>query len=118
MVKVVVKGVEFDAVSLHDIDVMSYFPEGTGNINGVLECLSDVFDNEEFDELLQKMTVPEVMTVWENWSSNSNFDFVYQNVFKAMQDQKPKVNRLGRFLIISWLLTGVTAIVALTLLFV
>ena len=116
MVKVTVQGREFEAKSLHDIDIMSYFPEGAGHVNGVVECLSDVFDDKDFDEMLDKMTVEEMLEVWELWTKESNFEFVYKRMVDVMSDQKPKRGKLGRFIFISWLVTGVVAIVSLTLL--
>jgi len=114
MVKVTVQGKEFDAKNLHDIDIMSYFPEGDGHVNGVVECLSDVFDSTEFDELLDKMTVEEMLEVWEQWTKESNFEFVYKRMVNVMADQ-PK-RRLGRWLLVSWFVTAIVAIVSLTLL--
>ncbi len=115
MVKVTVQGKEFEAKSLHDIDIMSYFPEGDGHVNGVVECLSDVFDDREFDELLDKMTVEEMLSVWEQWTRESNFEFVYKRMVNVMTDQRPK-RRLGRWLLVSWFVTAIVAIVSLTLL--
>lgn len=118
MVMVNLQGREFDVVSFHDTDVMSYFPEGTPNVQGVAECLSDVFDNEEAIAILDKMTVEELLEVWEEWSRNSNYDFVYKRVYDVLhQDHKKKI-RFGFLLMASWLLTGVVAIVAVTMLLV
>lgn len=116
MVKVTVQGKEFEGKNLHDIDVLSYFPEGDGHVNGIVECLSDVFDNTEFDELLDRMTVEEMLQVWEQWTKESNFEFVYKRMYDVMADQKPKRSKLGRFLLISWFVSVVVAIVSLTLL--
>lgn len=116
MVKITVQGKEFEGKSLHDIEVLTYFPEGSGHVNGVVECLSDVFDDTEFDELLDKMTVEEMLEVWEQWTKASNLDFVYKRMYDVMADQKPKRNKLGRFLLISWFVSVVVAIVSLTLL--
>jgi len=115
MVKVIVQGREFEAKSLHDIDIMSYFPEGDGHVNGVVECLSDVFDDKDFDELLDKMTVEEMLAVWEQWTKESNFEFVYERMVNVMTDRQPK-RRLGRWLLVSWFVTAIVAIVSLTLL--
>ena len=115
MVKVTVQGKEFEGKSLHDIDVLSYFPEGDGHVNGIVECLSDVFDDDEFDELLDKMTVEEMLEVWEKWTKESNFEFVYKRMVNVMTDQQPK-RRLGRWLLVSWFVTAIVAIVSLTLL--
>lgn len=115
MVKVTVKDKEFEAKSLHDIDIMSYFPEGEGHVNGVVECLSDAFDNTEFDELLEKMTVEEMLEVWEQWTKESNFDFVYHRIYDVMKSDRPKRN-VGRWLLVSWFVTAIVAIVSLTLL--
>lgn len=116
MVKVTVQGKEFEGKNLHDIDVLSYFPEGDGHVNGIVECLSDVFDNTEFDELLDRMTVEEMLQVWEQWTKESNFEFVYKRMADVIADHKPKRNKLGRFLLISWFVSVVVAIVSLTLL--
>lgn len=120
MVKVTVQGKEFDAKSLHDIDVMTYFPDGEGHVNGVIECLSHVFDDDEFSAMLDKMTVEEILEVWENWSKRSNFDFVYQRAMEAMKDQpsKSKYRTAAIFLFASWFVTAVVAIVSVTMLLV
>ncbi len=117
MVKVKVQDKEFEAKSLHDIDIMSYFPEGEGHVNGVVECLSDAFDNSDFDELLEKMTVEEMLEVWEQWTKESNFDFVYHRIHDVMKSEKPKRN-VGRWLLVSWFVTAIVAIVSLTLLLI
>jgi len=117
MVKVTVQGKEFEGKSLHDIDVLSYFPEGDGHVNGIVECLSDVFDDDEFDELLDKMTVEEMLEVWEQWTKESNFEFVYKRMVDVMRDEKPKRSGFGRFILVSWFMSVVVAIVSLTLLF-
>ena len=118
MVKVTVQGREFDAKNLHDIDVMEFFPDGSGHVNGVIECLSHVFDDDEFSALLDKMTVEEILEVWEEWSKRSNFEFVYQRAVEALRDQPgtTKYRRAAKWLIGSWFVTGVVAIVSLTLL--
>ena len=115
MVKVTVQGKEFDAKSFHDIDVMTFFPEGEGHVNGVVECLSHVFDDDEFSAMLDKMTVEEMLEVWEQWTKESNFEFVYKRMVNVMTDQQPK-RRLGRWLLVSWFVTAIVAIVSLTLL--
>jgi len=104
MVKVTVNGKEFDAKNLHDVDVMSYFPDGSGHVNGVIECLSHVFDDDEFSALLDKMTVEEILEVWEEWSKRSNLDFVYQRAVEAIKDQ-PQSRRYraaAKFIFFSW----------------
>ena len=118
MVKVTVQGKEFEAKNLHDIDVMDYFPDGSGQVNGVIECLSHVFDVDEFSAMLDKMTVEEILEVWEEWSKRSNFEFVYERAVEAMRDQpqSSKYRRAAIFVFASWLVTGVVAIVSLTLL--
>ena len=39
MVKVTVQGKEFEGKSLHDIDVLSYFPEGDGHVYGIVVAI-------------------------------------------------------------------------------
>ena len=118
LVTVTIKGRDFDAVNFHDVDIMSYFPEGEPNVNGVIECLSDVFDSDEANALMDKMTVEEIMELWEEWSRNSNFEFVYKRIYDVMKEDRDKKIKLGAWLLGSWLLTGVVAIVALVLLVV
>lgn len=118
MVKVVVQGKEFDAKNLHDVEVLDFFPDGSGHVNGVIECLTHVFDDEEFENMLDKMTVEEILEVWEEWSKRSNFEFVYQRAVEAMKDQpvNNKYRTAAKWLLASWFVTGVVAIVSLTLL--
>lgn len=118
MVTITIQGRDFDAVSFHDVDIMSYFPEGEPNVNGVVKCLSDVFNSEEADALMDKMTVEEIMTLWEDWSRESNFEFVYKRIYDVMQEDRSKKIKLGAWLFGAWLLTGVVAIVSLVLLFI
>lgn len=118
MVVVNLQGREFDVISFHDTDIMSYFPDGTPNVQGIVECLNDVFDDEEAIAILDKMTVEELLEVWEEWSRNSNYDFVYKRIYDVLhQDHKKKI-RFGVLLMASWILTVVVGIVAVTLLLV
>ena len=116
MVTVTIQGRDFDAVNFHEVDIMSYFPEGEPSVNGVIKCLSDVFNSEEADALMDRMTVEEIMTLWEEWSRQSNFEFVYKRVYDVVKDDRDRKLRLGFWLLGSWLVTGVVAIVALVLL--
>ena len=84
MITVTIQGRDFDAVNFHEVDIMSYFPEGEPNVNGVIQCLSDVFNSEEADALMDRMTVEEIMTLWEEWSRQSNFEFVYKRVYDVV----------------------------------
>jgi len=111
-----VQGVEYEAKNLHDVDVLSYFPDGNANINGVIECLIHVFDNDEVDDLLDKMTVEELLEVWEEWSKQSNFEFVYRRVYDVMSEDRQRKVKLGFWLFGAWALTGVVAIVAIIML--
>lgn len=115
MVMVNLQGREFDVVSFHDVDVMNYFPEGTPNVQGVVECLNDVFDDEEAQAILDRMTVEELLEVWEEWSRNSNFDFVYQRIYDVLKTDRDQKVRNGVLLLGSWILTGIIAIVALVM---
>jgi hypothetical protein len=115
MVTVNLQGREFDVVNFHDVDVMSYFPEGTPNVQGVVECLNDVFDEEEAQAILDKMTVEELLEVWEEWTRNSNFDFVYQRIYDVMRDDRDSRVRNTLALWASWTLTVVAVIVTVVL---
>lgn len=118
MVKVMVQGKEFDAKNLHDVDVLSFFEDGEGSVNGLVDCLSHVFDDEEFNVLLDKMTVEEILKVWDEWSKRSNFEFVYQRAVEAVRstDSKKKYRVAAVLVLSSWFVSVVVAIVSLTLL--
>lgn len=116
MVTVSLQGRDFDVVNFHDVDVMSYFPEGEPNVNGVVACLSDAFDSDEADAIMERMTIEELMDVWEEWTRLSNFEFVYARIYDVMKEDRDRKVRVGVWLLGSWILTGVTAIVALVLL--
>lgn len=118
MVKLALNGRKFEITNFHDVDIMSYFPEGEGHINGVVQCLSDAFDDDDADDIMEKMTVEELLTVWEEWSRQSNFEFVYDRIYDVMDDERRKKLRLGAWILGSWIVTGIVAIVSLVLLFV
>lgn len=118
MVKLTLEGRDFEVVNFHDVDVVSYFPEAEPNVNGVVKCLHDVFQSEEADAILNRMTIDELLHVWEEWARESNFEYVYRRVSDIVHDDRRRKLRLGFIVLGSWLLTGVIAIVALVLLLV
>jgi hypothetical protein len=118
MVKINVQGVDFDVKNLHDMDVLSFFPDGEGHINGVVETLSHAFDDDRFSPMLEKMTVEEMLSLWEEWSSKSNVEFVYKRVEDAMMQQRAPARKALWWFLGSWILLAVASIVLLTLLLV
>lgn len=118
MVKMTVQGVEFDVKNLHDVDVLSYFPDGQGHINGVVEVLSHVFDDDRFSDMLDKMTVEEMLALWEEWSSKSNVEFVYRRVEEAIGEQRAPARRAFWWFAGSWIVLAVACIVLLTIVLV
>ena len=121
MVVVTVEGRDFDVTSFHDMDILSFFPEGEPHVNGLLKCLSKAFDNEEADALFERMTVAELLDVWERWSQESNFDFVYSRIYEVIHDdheERKRKIRLGLILLGSWVFLAVSVMVLLVMLLV
>ena len=111
MVKVVVEGQLFDAKGVHDIDVMSFFPEGKGSVNGMVKCLLYAFDDEKFASMLEKMTVSEIISVWQEWAAQSNSDLVYGIRNKSSAIGKSKTLEWVKFFVVSWVVMLVAHII-------
>ena len=111
MVKVVVEGQLFEAKGVHDIDVMSFFPEGKGSVNGMVKCLLYAFDDEKFASMLEKMTVSEIISVWQEWAAQSNSDLVYGIRNKSSAIGKSKTLEWVKFFVVSWVVMLVAHII-------
>ena len=111
MVKVVVEGQLFEAKGVHDIDVMSFFPEGKGSVNGMVKCLLYAFDDEKFASMLEKMTVSEIISVWQEWAAQSNSDLVYGIRNKSSAIGKSKTLKWVKFFVVSWVVMLVAHII-------
>ena len=111
MVKVVVEGQSFDAKGVHDIDVMSFFPEGKGSVNGMVKCLLFAFDDEKFASMLEKMTVSEIISVWQEWAAQSNSQLVYGIRNKSGEIVRSKTLKWVKFFVVSWVVMLVAHII-------